>query len=501
MPATDPLPDPKAATPETRRVTALPEYAPMGSLGNTDAERWPTLSPAGYARVDAWREHPHAPRWVHQCGDLLTEHDHAYLDEHRDQLSRNAAQPQRDGAQQQRDAAQQPDVVQQGGPAEPPAWVGALAERLHRHTAFYRDWGHRAFRDLPLISRADLARGVAAFMPTDTPLDRVVQGTSSGTSGSSLVIPLDPLVIATDLVLIEHLLAEAGVSWPIDTRRMGLLNLVHQEQAFTYMSVMTARGGQPMARVNLADHQWQRPGDREAFLRAARPQVVSANALTLLRLAELPELGDEFAPLGFVSGAVQLTAAAREIVQQRFSAPVIDLYGLKETGPVAASLDGGPHVVVPRKVFLEAVDPDGRAVADGVRGELVVTADDNPHLPLLRYRTGDTGILGWHGGRRTISGLDGRAPVAFRSTDGRVVPSVDLAQHLQYHGALAWSVRQSADGEVRARVVLARPSTRDDLLRALTATLGDCVILEVLEDIAALGPGKPQSWAREDASS
>ena len=446
----------------------------MTSLGNTDAERWPTLSPSGRARVEAWRRHPHAPRWVHECGDLLTEEDHAYLAAHRDRLRDNESQ---------------------GLAEDRPSWVDALVDRLRRHTGFYGDWGARSFHDLPLVSRADLARGVAAYMPTDVPLDRVVQGTSSGTTGTSLVIPLDPVTIATDLVLIEHLLEAVGQPWPREDGRLGLLNLVDQEQAFTYVSAMTLRGGQLMARVNLAAHTWHQVGDREAFLRAASPQVVTGNALTLVRLAGVPGLGDAVAPDGLVSGAVQLTAAARALLRQRFSAPVIDLYGLKETGPVAASVDGGPHVVVPRRVWVEAVDLDGHPVADGVRGELVVTADENPHLPLLRYRTGDTGVLGWSDGRRTISHLEGRAAVVFRSVDGRVVPSVDLAQQLQFHGALAWSVRQSADGQVRAKVVLARPSTRDDLHRSLVAALGDCVTVEVLRDLSELGPGKPQSWA------
>ncbi len=93
----------------------------------------------------------------------------------------------------------------------------------------------------------------------DVPLDGMVQGTSSGSSGSALVVPLHPVEISRDLVLTEHLLRHTR-AWTRDRDRSGLLSVVDQRQAFTYASVLTLRGEQMMARVNLADRAWRAAG-------------------------------------------------------------------------------------------------------------------------------------------------------------------------------------------------------------------------------------------------
>jgi phenylacetate-CoA ligase len=369
--------------------------------------------------------------------------------------------------------------------------VTALIDRCTQHTRHYRPWRGSSFSELPTVSRADLATKLADFVPDDVDLSRVVQGTSSGSTGSTLILPLHPVEISRDIVLFEHLLDALGVAWPYDLDRFALLSVVDQLQAFTYASPMTYRNEQMMARVNLDQRAWRRPGDREDFLNEANPQVITGTALSLLRLAELET---SIRPLALISGAVQLTSAARSTVSARFGVPLLDLYGLKETGPVAVSVDGGPHVVVPRRVHVEVVDDDGSPLPDGSRGELTVTVDGNPYLPLLRYRTGDTGILEHRDGRQYIHDLDGRLPVSFRAADGRAVPSVDLTQHLQHFGALAWAVHQRRDALVEARI---HGGDRAGIERALRSHLGDIVTVTAVDGPAELGPGKPRRYSTD----
>ena len=86
----------------------------------------------------------------------------------------------------------------------------------------------------------------------------------------------------------------------------------------------------------------------------------------------------------------------------------------------------------------------------------MVTAGENPLLPLVRYRTGDHGRLVDVDGRPAIADLEGRPMVEFLAADGRRVPSVDLTQLLQAAGAYGWTVHQHGDG--RLAVVLAHPT-------------------------------------------
>ncbi|WP_199422014.1 AMP-binding protein [Actinotalea solisilvae] len=474
----------------------LTEYAPLSAVALDDAARWPTLDAAGTARLAAVADDAAAPVWVHRTGDRLQPGDLAALE---------------------RTARRLAEASAAGTGAQPPAWVPELVARAHDQVPAYRrrarsgvSSGATALADLPTVDRDDLRRRVADHVPLDVPLDRVLEGTSSGSTGAALRIPLHPVTVAADVVLLHHLLAVAGVAWRPDPVRLGLANVVDQRAAFTYTSAMTGfprADGEPvpvMARLNLDDGAWHRPGDREDFLARRDPQVLSSSPLPLLRLVELTRAGLALHPLAVVSGAAHLTPAARAVVTDVWRAPVLDLYGLRETGPVAARWDDGPHVVVPRRVWVEVVGPDGAPLPDGVRGEITVTTDENPYLPLLRYRTGDHGALARRAdGRVEIHGLSGRAPVRLRHRDGSWRPSVDATQVLQTYGVAAWELRQASDGAVRLVALPAAPGTAagraaaHDAARAVQRLLDRPVDLVVLEDAGSFGGAKPRLFTSD----
>ncbi|KQR11037.1 AMP-binding protein [Cellulomonas sp. Leaf334] len=474
---TAPVPDP-----------ALGEYAAMGSVALTDAERWPTLDRDGLARVDAWRGRPDAPAWVHATGDRLDAADLAVLERTRARLA------------------------QQATPTVEPAWVAELVARVHADVPRWRRAAREGrsgpttpLQDLPTTTRADLT-DAAAHVPLDVPLDRVLEGSSSGHTGAALNVPLHPVSVAADLVLLQHLVASTGADWPPDPDRLGLVNLVDQRASFTYVSAMTAFGGPSdapvpvMARVNLDPSVWRSAGDRERFLAAADPQVISTSTLPLLQLLDLARDGLDLHPVAVVNGATDLPPAVRDAVAARWGCPVVDLYGLRETGPIAASTDGHGHVVVPRRVWVEILDDQGRSVPDGERGEVVVTVDENPYLPLLRYRTGDTAALVRDHRGTVLVGLQGRAPVRFLAADGSWHSSIDATQLLQAYGLAGWELVQAADGVVRLTAlplvgVTVDPAAAGD---AIARWLDRPVRVEVVTDPSTLGPGKPRRF-RSDA--
>ncbi|GEK20770.1 AMP-binding protein [Cellulomonas xylanilytica] len=464
---------------------ALGEYAAMGSVALTDAERWPTLDADGLARVEAWRGRPDAPVWVHATGDRLDAADLATLEQTRTRWAQ--------------------------APGEP-TWVAELVARAHTTVPRWRRAAREGrsspttpLRDLPTTSRADLA-DVAEHVPLDVPLDRVLEGSSSGHTGAALNVPLHPVSVAADLVLLQHLVAAAGADWRPDPDRLGLANVVDQRASFTYVSAMTAFGraaGEPvpvMARVNLDRSAWRADGDRERYLAAADPQVLSASTLPLLRLLDLARGGLDLHPVAVVNGATDLPPAVRDAVCATWGCPVIDLYGLRETGPVAASSDGDGHVVVPRRVWVEILDEDGRPVPDGGRGEVVVTVDENPYLPLLRYRTGDTAALVRDHRGTVLVGLQGRAPVRFGAADGSWHSSIDATQLLQAYGLAGWELVQAADGTVRLTALPLTGAAVDPISMAGEAAaaigrwLDRPVHVDVVTDPAALGPGKPRRF-------
>lgn len=469
---------------------ALAEYEALAAVALTDDERWPLLTDDGFARLSALRDHPRAPEWVHVCGDRVVADDVPLLAARADDVAARTWEP-RDTAWTR------------------PGWVDVLVERVVTTVPHYRSLARRDGRaprsldDVSPVSRTDLLRGVAAFVPVDVPLDRVLEGSSSGSTGAALVVPLHPLSTAAEVLYLTDLAAQAGVTWTSDPGRVCLLNVVDQRTAFTYASALTTKGGAPMARVNVHPDGWRSPGDREAFFTDADAQVLSGNPLSLLALADLEV---DLHPLVVVSGAAHLSPGARARLEHRWGAPVVDVYGTREAGLVAADLTGSRaadgqtrHTVLPRRIHVEILDESGNPVPDGHRGDVVVTVDDNPYLPLLRYRTGDTAALlrerrddgSW---ATVLVGLEGRAAVRFEAADGRWVPSVDTTQLLQAYGLAAWHLHQAADGTVHLTALPTQPDLAP-LGEALTALLGRRVSTTVVTHPRDLGPGSKRRFS------
>ena len=74
--------------------------------------------------------------------------------------------------------------------------------------------------------------------------------------------------------------------------------------------------------------------------------------------------------------------------------------------------------------LIEVLDEDGRPVAAGRRGDVVVTQFGARAAPIIRYRVGDRATyLGWDRGRLLLSGIERAAEAAIGST---LVPYSDL---------------------------------------------------------------------------
>ncbi len=80
----------------------------------------------------------------------------------------------------------------------------------------------------------------------------------------------------------------------------------------------------------------------------------------------------------------------RLALQQVFSCPTVNEYGTTENGILAFECELGRMHILADNVLLEFL-ADGRPVADGEVGEIVVTELYSRSLPFIRYRTGDIG--------------------------------------------------------------------------------------------------------------
>jgi phenylacetate-CoA ligase len=132
----------------------------------------------------------------------------------------------------------------------------------------------------------------------------------------------------------------------------------------------------------------------------------------------------------FVTGEV-LYPHQRELIVETLNCPVANGYGGRDSGCIAHECpQGGMHVLADATI-VELLDPQGRPVAPGEPGEVVVTDLYSHEAPFLRYRTGD--VAAWST-RRCACGralplfenIAGRSNDSVLAPDGRIINSLAL---------------------------------------------------------------------------
>lgn len=83
----------------------------------------------------------------------------------------------------------------------------------------------------------------------------------------------------------------------------------------------------------------------------------------------------------------------REEIQRAFGARVAVEYGARDAGLIALECPQGRMHINAEGIYFEIIDENGNVLPPGETGEIVVTNFDTPSMPIIRYRTGDMGML------------------------------------------------------------------------------------------------------------
>lgn len=416
-----------------------------------DDSRYPALGEAGRALLKRMREHPCAPIYRNRSGHRLLPAEVVELQAFADAVAQAEVDPRADWSQ---------------------PWLRAYAQRALREVPHYRRYGSlpTRFADLPTLRRADLARDIAAFVPDDLALDRLINFRTTGLTGHPLLIASHPRVAGRYLAFHQRALRRFGIELQSGPGDVGVMLVGWQQQCFTYVSVTPQRGECGLAKINLHPNDWRDPAHRGAYIDALRPELMTGDPLSF---AELLTLTFQHRPRALMSTSMALSAGLRAALETRFDCPVLDVYSLNEAGPIAVydpRLQA--HVLLQPELAVEILDADDQPQPEGQRGEITLSGGFNFCMPLLRYRTGDHGALARRGGEWVIVDLAGRAPVRFRCADGRWINNIDVTHALKQFALGQYALLQRADGSLRLDVHAAGTVDLAELRAALHALLG-----------------------------
>jgi phenylacetate-CoA ligase len=126
----------------------------------------------------------------------------------------------------------------------------------------------------------------------------------------------------------------------------------------------------------------------------------------------------------------------RTTISAVFGCPVANGYGARDAGFIAHECPSGSLHISAEDLIVETIREDGAPTAVGEAGEIVITHMATGEFPLVRYRTGDVGILS------SESCACGRTLPVLREVQGRTTDFIVAMDGTVMHGlALIYTVR------------------------------------------------------------
>lgn len=381
-------------------------------------------------------ESPNAPRYNFQSSDMLTEQDLAEV-----RGFEKALWSQKFWAS-----------------GEKPDWLSDFTEQVSCSVPFYRSYGTppKDFEAFPPFSREVLRDQPWSLVPDSLALEALTVYTTSGTTGTRLVIPTHPKVSSLLLVLMDKLLSTEGMALPRGVDQVAITLLSHQRETLTYAALTHTLDGAGFLKLNLAPHEWRDPEHRAAFLLEMEPAVVSGSPHAF---TELQKICPELRPRALINTAVALHPGLKKSLEEQFACPVFDVYSMTEARFIAGGSTAGEYPLLSPDLFVEILGPNDEVLPEGVQGEIVLTGGRNVYFPLLRYRTGDRAALNFRGNQPYLTQLEGRAAVHLENGQGKTVSTLDVVHALRELPLIGFSLHQDSERGVKFRYAGATTET------------------------------------------
>lgn len=242
-----------------------------------------------------------------------------------------------------------------------------------------------------------------------------------------------------------------------------------------------------------------------ARILSARPAMLFGypSSLTLIA-AHAASRGQRLDDLGirvvFVTSE-RLYDNQREAIAKGFGAPVANGYGARDAGFIAHECPQGRLHLSAEDIVVETLRPDGSPTAPGEAGEITVTHMATADFPLLRYRTGDVGLLSTERcpcgrGLPVLAEVQGRSTDFVVAADGTVMHGLALIYTLRdMSGVQKFRIEQMSRERTEVQLVPGDGLAADAearIVREFRARLGANVQVDVrrVADIAPERSGK-----------
>ncbi|WP_136040986.1 MULTISPECIES: phenylacetate--CoA ligase family protein [unclassified Microbacterium] len=339
-----------------------------------------------------------------------------------------------------------------------------------------------AWAALPILDRATVKQHAAEFRTAEATDANARPALTGGSTGEPLATFHDARV--PSLALSWRMYSWWGVEPSDDLARVGRWNFGRLATLKNDVAWWPTK--QVYLDAGLISAQTMETFHRQ--LTATRPRLIEGYVGAMLEFADFLERRKLTvpAPTAIATTAAPLTASVRARLESVFGAPVYDEYRGSEFGWIAGECGhrDGLHVFADvRRV--EVVDEDGAPAAPGQLGDLVITDLRNRVFPMIRYRTGDKGILREEPCRcgRALPLMEqpqGRTTDLIRLPSGTVLAHRLMGMFAAHPEAVRlFQIHQLSDYSIIIRVVVGDGAQARDQIESAVTSLRERIANEV----------------------
>lgn len=199
-----------------------------------------------------------------------------------------------------------------------------------------------------------------------------------------------------------------------------------------------------------------------ATLLRKKPAILFGHAHSLFLFAQFMEQNglSGIRPKGIISTAMVLHPFERQTIERVFGCRVTNRYGCEEVSLIACECPHGNMHLNCDTLIVECIR-DGKPVAPGEPGAIVVTDLTNYGMPMIRYKVGDVGILS----HKTscpcgctypiLESLEGRVADYVVTPDGSYISGISLTENfaMQLPGIKQLQIVQEQIDQLMFRIV------------------------------------------------
>lgn len=188
-------------------------------------------------------------------------------------------------------------------------------------------------------------------------------------------------------------------------------------------------------------------------------------------------------------------------MQELFNCPVVSRYSNQECGLISQQRqDGDEYAINTGSFYVEVLQLNSNEPAeDGELGRIVITDLFNKSMPMLRYDTGDLGIMS-HVSKSGVKGkylakVEGRSNDFIFSTKGEMLSPVSISVNMwKYNDLIQWQFVQNDEKEYEFKLKSSTsPYLREqELIKDMKSIVGEDanISIVIVDEIPLLKSGK-----------